>query len=81
MCTRKIRHFLIDVEILTVSAWDDGNIYVFHFVKENGEIKLKPRYDIRDAHNKGVTAIAVTSAGDKVVSGGGEGQVRQQLSF
>lgn len=31
---------------------------------------------IHDAHSKGVTALAVTSTSSRVISGGGEGQVR-----
>lgn len=33
------------------------------------------KFVIRDAHNKGVTAIAVTNCGTKLITGGGEGQV------
>ena len=33
-------------------------------------------YTINDAHKKGVTAVAATSDCKKIVSGGGEGQVR-----
>ena len=31
---------------------------------------------IHDAHSKGVSALAVTSTSGRVISGGGEGQVR-----
>jgi len=60
------------------SAWEDGMIRALGFNKgKGGETKLVEKYPpIRDAHNKGVTAIAVTTDGDRVVSGGGEGQVR-----
>ena len=34
------------------------------------------KYTIHDAHNKGVTAIATTSDCKRIISGGGEGQVR-----
>lgn len=33
-------------------------------------------YTIHDAHNKGVTAIASTSNSKRIISGGGEGEVR-----
>ena len=51
-------------------AWDDGKIRAFY--PQSG----RPMYTIHDAHNKGVTALACTSDSCKVVSGGGEGQVR-----
>ena len=51
-------------------AWDDGKIRAF--LPESG----KPAYVIHDAHSKGVTALAVTSTSSRVISGGGEGQVR-----
>lgn len=53
-----------------VSAWDDGKIRVFY--PESGKLM----YMIKDAHNKGVTAIATTSDCKRIISGGGEGQVR-----
>lgn len=61
------------------SAWDDGKIRPIGFGKDKqtGCFTLVQKKDtVRDAHNKGVTAIAVTSCGTKLVSGGGEGQVR-----
>ena len=51
-------------------AWDDGKIRAF--LPESG----KPAYVIHDAHSKGVSALAVTSTSSRVISGGGEGQVR-----
>ena len=36
----------------------------------------KLRFIIHDAHNKGVTAIASTSNSKRIISGGGEGEVR-----
>ena len=33
-------------------------------------------FTIQDAHNKGVTAISMTSDSKRIISGGGEGQVR-----
>ena len=36
----------------------------------------KQRFIIHDAHNKGVTAIASTSTSRRIISGGGEGEVR-----
>lgn len=59
------------------TAWDDGKIRVIGFQKEkNGTIKLFEKFVIHDTHNKGVTAIGITAKGDRLVSGGGEGQVR-----
>jgi len=53
-----------------VSGWDDGKIRAF------GPQSGKQLYVIHDAHNEGVTAIAVTGDGRRIVSGGQGGQVR-----
>ncbi|XP_033630475.1 cilia- and flagella-associated protein 52-like [Asterias rubens] len=53
-----------------VSAWDDNKIRVFY--PESGKLM----YQINDAHNKKVTAITTTSDCSRIISGGGEGQVR-----
>ncbi|KAL3317686.1 Cilia- and flagella-associated protein 52 [Cichlidogyrus casuarinus] len=53
-----------------VSGWDDSRIRAFY--PETGHIM----YTINDAHKKGVTALASTSTGQRLISGGGEGQVR-----
>lgn len=53
-----------------ISAWDDGKIRAF--TPETGKLK----YVINNAHNLGVTAIAATSDCRRIISGGGEGQVR-----
>eukprot|EP00794_Sanderia_malayensis_P009374 gene9374-10361_t len=53
-----------------ISAWNDGKIRAY--TPETGKLM----YTIHDAHNKGVTAIATTSDCAKIISGGGEGQVR-----
>ncbi|XP_040187051.1 cilia- and flagella-associated protein 52 [Rana temporaria] len=53
-----------------LSAWNDGKIRAF--TPESG----RPMYQIENAHSMGVTAIAVTSDCKRIVSGGGEGQVR-----
>jgi hypothetical protein len=37
-------------------------------------------YEIHSAHSKGVTAIAITTCGHRIVSGGGEGQVSESDS-
>jgi hypothetical protein len=37
-------------------------------------------YEIHNAHSKGVTAIAITTCGHRIVSGGGEGQVSEPNS-
>ena len=53
-----------------LSAWNDGKIRAY--TPESGKLK----YTIHDAHNKGVTAINSTSDCTRIISGGGEGQVR-----
>ncbi|XP_072882054.1 cilia- and flagella-associated protein 52 isoform X1 [Hemitrygon akajei] len=53
-----------------ISAWNDGKIRAF--TPETGKLM----YTINNAHHEGVTAIAATSDGKKIISGGGEGQVR-----
>lgn len=51
-------------------AWNDGRIR--GFTPETGQLKLT----VDNAHRIGVTAIAVTKDSRRIVSGGGEGQVR-----
>lgn len=58
---------------LPVSGWSDNKIRAYS--PQIGKLM----YTINDAHNKGVTAIATTSDGQKLISGGGEGQVRVWL--
>ncbi|KAJ1130550.1 hypothetical protein NDU88_008901 [Pleurodeles waltl] len=53
-----------------VSAWNDGRIRAF--TPETGRLM----YTIENAHSMGVTAIATTSDCKRIISGGGEGQVR-----
>ncbi|NXV80804.1 CFA52 protein, partial [Atlantisia rogersi] len=53
-----------------ISAWNDGKIRAF--TPETGQ----PMYVINHAHSLGVTAIAATRDCKRIVSGGGEGQVR-----
>ncbi|NWX76266.1 CFA52 protein, partial [Alca torda] len=53
-----------------ISAWNDGKIRAF--TPETGQLM----YMINHAHSLGVTAIAATSDSKRIVSGGGEGQVR-----
>uniref|UniRef100_F7ASK1 Cilia- and flagella-associated protein 52 n=2 Tax=Ciona intestinalis TaxID=7719 RepID=F7ASK1_CIOIN len=53
-----------------ISAWEDGKIRAF--LPESGKL----HYTIDNAHNSGVTAIATTEDCKKIISGGGEGQVR-----
>jgi len=53
-----------------LSGWEDGRIRAF--LPETG----KPYYTINNAHHVGVTAIALTEDCKRIVSGGGEGQVR-----
>ncbi|KAK2512950.1 hypothetical protein Q9966_016258 [Columba livia] len=56
--------------IVSGDAWNDGKIHAF--VPATGE----PMYEINNAHNLGVTAIAATSDCKQIISGGGDGQVR-----
>uniref|UniRef100_A0A8C8BQP1 Cilia- and flagella-associated protein 52 n=1 Tax=Otus sunia TaxID=257818 RepID=A0A8C8BQP1_9STRI len=53
-----------------ISAWNDGKIRAF--LPESGRLM----YVINHAHSLGVTAIAATSDCKRIISGGGEGQVR-----
>lgn len=53
-----------------VTSWNDGNIRIF--APETGRLL----YAINNCHNKGVSAIAMSKDGRKLLSGGGEGQVR-----
>uniref|UniRef100_A0A8C2X6V7 Cilia- and flagella-associated protein 52 n=1 Tax=Cyclopterus lumpus TaxID=8103 RepID=A0A8C2X6V7_CYCLU len=53
-----------------ISAWNDGNIRVF--APESGRLMII----MPNAHRMGVTAIAGTRDCKRIVSGGGEGQVR-----
>lgn len=53
-----------------VSAWNDNKIRTFTPVQ--GALL----YEINNAHNLGVTALAVSPNSKRIVSGGGEGQVR-----
>ncbi|XP_010017376.1 PREDICTED: WD repeat-containing protein 16, partial [Nestor notabilis] len=53
-----------------ISAWNDGTIRAF--TPETGQ----PMYVVNHAHSLGVTAIAATSDCKRIISGGGEGQVR-----
>ncbi|XP_069883076.1 cilia- and flagella-associated protein 52 isoform X2 [Dipodomys merriami] len=53
-----------------ISAWDDGKIRAF--APESGRLM----YVISNAHRIGVTAIATTSDCKRIISGGGEGEVR-----
>eukprot|EP00049_Salpingoeca_infusionum_P018411 m.357122 g.357122 ORF g.357122 m.357122 type:complete len:610 (-) comp17718_c0_seq1:256-2085(-) len=61
--------FMADGKLI-VSGWDDGVIRAF--LPQSGKLKWK----IEHAHNKGVTAIALSNDCTRVVSGGGDGQVR-----
>jgi WD40 repeat protein len=50
-----------------ISGWSDGKIRGF------GPQSGKLLYTISDAHHKAVTAIAVTSDSNRIISGGKEG--------
>ncbi|XP_030362455.1 cilia- and flagella-associated protein 52 isoform X2 [Strigops habroptila] len=54
-----------------ISAWNDGTIRAF--TPETGQ----PMYVVNHAHSLGVTAIAATSDCKRIISGGGEGQVKK----
>ncbi|XP_076373067.1 cilia- and flagella-associated protein 52 [Tachypleus tridentatus] len=53
-----------------ISAWDDGKIRAF--TPRTGQTI----FTINDAHNRGVTAITTTTDCKRIISGGGEGEVR-----
>ncbi|VDP85178.1 unnamed protein product [Echinostoma caproni] len=53
-----------------VSGWDDSKIRAFY--PETGRLM----FTIQNAHKKGVTALCSTSTCNRLISGGGEGQVR-----
>eukprot|EP00042_Codosiga_hollandica_P004593 m.14334 g.14334 ORF g.14334 m.14334 type:complete len:611 (+) comp22175_c0_seq1:135-1967(+) len=53
-----------------ITGWNDGKIRAF--LPQSGKLK----YEINNAHNKGVTAVAAAADGTKVVSGGGDGLIR-----
>lgn len=53
-----------------VSGWNDGKIR--SFLPQSGKLY----YVINDAHNHGVTALAVTNDCQRIISGGMEGEVR-----
>ncbi|XP_068448325.1 cilia- and flagella-associated protein 52 [Clinocottus analis] len=61
--------FMVDGHSI-ISAWNDGKIRVF--APESGRLMLI----IHDAHKMGVAAIAGTKDCRRIVSGGGDGQVR-----
>lgn len=65
-----LKSFSLVVSIIIFIAWDDGKIRVY--TPQTGKLK----YTIHDAHSKGVTALATTSTSQRIISGGGEGQVR-----
>ena len=46
---------------------------IFGFSPKDMSLELK--HVIMDAHNKGVTAVALSTCGDTIISGGGEGMV------
>ncbi|VDQ01461.1 unnamed protein product [Trichobilharzia regenti] len=53
-----------------MTGWDDSKIRAFY--PETGRLM----YTVQNAHKKGVTAVCTTSTCDRIISGGGEGQVR-----
>ncbi|XP_069124586.1 cilia- and flagella-associated protein 52-like [Argopecten irradians] len=61
---------------MVYSAWNDGKIRGYSFKRDKSGLHLDPKFTIHDAHSNGVTALACTSDGHCIISGGGEGQVR-----
>ena len=53
-----------------ISGWSDGKIR--SFLPQSG----KPLFVINDAHNHGCTSINATDDGQRIISGGAEGDVR-----
>ena len=56
--------------VCSLVGWDDGKIRAF--TPQSGKLL----YTVHDGHSKGVTAIATSSDSKRIISGGGEGQVR-----
>jgi WD40 repeat protein len=56
-----------------ISGWSDGKIRGF------GPQSGKLLYTINDAHHKAVTAIAVTSDSNRIISGGEEGELHMLI--
>jgi WD40 repeat protein len=61
-------------QLFVCLGWNDGDIRAF--TPQTGRLI----YEIHNTHSKGVTAIAVTASGERIVSGGGEGQVSDSNS-
>lgn len=55
---------------LIYSGWNDCKIR--GFLPQSGKLK----FEINNVHTKGVTAVAVVNDGSRIISGGGDGQVR-----
>ena len=56
-------------------GWNDGTVRAF--TPQTGS----QMFTIHNAHNKGVSAVAITKDNSKVVSGGGEGQVIPRYKY
>jgi len=54
-----------------LTSWNDGKVRAFT------PLTGKLMYIIHNAHNKGVSALALTKDDKVLVSGGGEGQVNK----
>nr|CAD7446903.1 unnamed protein product [Timema bartmani] len=61
---------VIVIAAMLFTGWNDGVIR--SFTPQTGRLI----FAIHNAHYRGVSAIAINSRGDTIVSGGGEGQVR-----
>lgn len=53
-----------------ISGWSDGKIRAF--LPQSGKLL----YVINDAHNHGCTSVSATSDGQRIISGGAEGEIR-----
>lgn len=62
--------FVLESILYFLLAWNDGKIRAF--TPETGRLM----YVIEHAHSMGVTAVATTSDCKRIISGGGEGQVK-----
>lgn len=53
-----------------ISGWSDGKIRAF--LPQSGKLL----YVINDAHNHGCTSVTATTDGNRIISGGAEGEIR-----
>lgn len=53
-----------------ITSWNDGKVRTF--APQSGRLQ----FTIENCHNRGVSAIAISADADRLMSGGGDGQVR-----